>query len=68
MSSRHEEPSGGTFVTILSDKMSPLTFAKDLDILMTVAGYQSITRDVKKGALRYNPSGVFPSSHEHAKL
>ncbi|KAI0058998.1 FMN-dependent alpha-hydroxy acid dehydrogenase [Artomyces pyxidatus] len=42
----------------------------DLDITMTVGGYQSITKDVhgNKKALRYNPSGVFPGLDEHAKL
>ncbi|KAI0037067.1 FMN-dependent dehydrogenase [Vararia minispora EC-137] len=43
----------------------------DLDILMTVAGYRSISQDVCNRAadvLRYNPSGVFPSPKEHAKL
>ena len=44
--------------------------AQDLDILMTVAGYQSITEDVhnNRKALRYNPSGVPPGPGEHAKL
>ncbi|KAI0051037.1 FMN-dependent alpha-hydroxy acid dehydrogenase [Auriscalpium vulgare] len=42
----------------------------DLDITMTVGGYQSLTKDVhrNKKALRYNPSGVFPGPDEHAKL
>ncbi|KAF9569290.1 FMN-dependent alpha-hydroxy acid dehydrogenase [Agrocybe pediades] len=40
----------------------------DLDILMTVAGYRSITKDVKKSALRYNPHGTIPTSLGHAKL
>ncbi|EPT01997.1 hypothetical protein FOMPIDRAFT_1059491 [Fomitopsis schrenkii] len=42
----------------------------DLDILMTVAGYKSITEDVhnNRKALRYNPSGVPPGPGEHAKL
>ncbi|KAK7678069.1 hypothetical protein QCA50_019010 [Cerrena zonata] len=41
----------------------------DLDITMTVAGYQSIDRDVRgnKDALRYNPHGV-PPRGEHARL
>ncbi|PPQ82546.1 hypothetical protein CVT25_007155 [Psilocybe cyanescens] len=41
---------------------------QDLDILMTVAGYRSITRDVTRKALRYNPHGTFPGPREHAKL
>ena len=42
----------------------------DLDILMTVAGYRSITEDVYKNkeALRHCPSGVPPGPGEHAKL
>ena len=43
----------------------------DLDILMTVAGYRSITQDVfgkKDTVLRYSPNGVPPASGEHAKL
>ncbi|TBU63122.1 L-lactate dehydrogenase [Dichomitus squalens] len=42
----------------------------DLDILMTVAGYRSITEDVYKNmeALRYSPSGVPPGPAEHARL
>ena len=42
----------------------------DLDILMTVGGYRSITADVwkNKDALRYSPSGVPPGPGEHAKL
>lgn len=42
---------------------------QDLDITMTVAGYQSIDRDVRgnKDALRYNPHGV-PPRGEHARL
>ena len=40
---------------------------QDLDILMTVAGYQSIKRDVNRKALRYNPHGTYPLG-EHAKL
>ncbi|KAI0720311.1 L-lactate dehydrogenase [Cerioporus squamosus] len=42
----------------------------DLDILMTVAGYPSIEKDVRgnSGALRYNPSGGPPGPGEHAKL
>jgi len=39
----------------------------DLDILMTVSGYRSITQDVNRQALRYNPYGVYPRG-EHAKL
>lgn len=41
----------------------------DLDITMTVAGYQSIKKDVYKNtdALRYNPHGV-PPRGEHARL
>ncbi|KAI0074614.1 FMN-dependent alpha-hydroxy acid dehydrogenase [Panus rudis PR-1116 ss-1] len=41
----------------------------DLDITMTVAGYQSIKKDVhgNKDALRYNPHGV-PPRGEHARL
>jgi hypothetical protein len=37
---------------------------------MTVAGYQSITKDVhgKRDVLKYNPSGVPPSKADHAKL
>ena len=37
---------------------------------MTVAGYQSITKDVyrNKKALRYTPSGVPPGPHDHAML
>ena len=34
---------------------------------MTVAGYQSIKRDVNRKALRYNPHGIYPLG-EHAKL
>lgn len=41
---------------------------RDLDILMTVAGYRSITNDVTRQALRYNPHGTFPAPREHAKL
>ncbi|EPT01933.1 hypothetical protein FOMPIDRAFT_1029497 [Fomitopsis schrenkii] len=42
----------------------------DLDILMTAAGYRSITKDVYKNkkALRYTPSGVPPGPHDHAML
>ncbi|KZT08158.1 L-lactate dehydrogenase [Laetiporus sulphureus 93-53] len=42
----------------------------ELDILMTVAGYKSITQDVyrNKDALRFNPNGVPPGPGEHAKL
>jgi isopentenyl diphosphate isomerase/L-lactate dehydrogenase-like FMN-dependent dehydrogenase len=40
----------------------------DLDITMTVAGYASITKDVNREALRYNPSGVPPPFGAHAKL
>lgn len=42
----------------------------DLDILMTVAGYRSIDKDVRgnKDALRYNASGVPPGPGDHAKL
>ena len=42
----------------------------DLDILMTVGGYRSITEDVHRNrdALRYSPSGVPPGPGEHAKL
>ncbi|KZV59571.1 L-lactate dehydrogenase [Peniophora sp. CONT] len=43
----------------------------DLDITMTVAGYQSIDKDVRGKArevLRYNASGVYPGPGEHAKL
>ncbi|KAL6309408.1 L-lactate dehydrogenase [Sparassis latifolia] len=42
----------------------------DLDILMTVAGYSSIDKDVRgnKEALRYNPHGVPPGSGEYARL
>ncbi|KAF8897622.1 FMN-dependent alpha-hydroxy acid dehydrogenase [Infundibulicybe gibba] len=39
----------------------------DLDILMTVAGYASITKDVNRKALKYNPHGTYPRG-EHAKL
>ncbi|EPQ51845.1 L-lactate dehydrogenase [Gloeophyllum trabeum ATCC 11539] len=41
----------------------------DLDITMTVAGYQSITKDVYRNpkALKWNPYGVYPKG-EHAKL
>lgn len=39
----------------------------DLDILMTVAGYPSITKDVNCKALQYEPHGVYPRG-EHAKL
>ncbi|KAF8165264.1 FMN-dependent dehydrogenase [Crassisporium funariophilum] len=39
----------------------------DLDILMTVAGYRSITKDISRKALRYNPHGVYPRG-EQAKL
>ena len=35
---------------------------------MTVAGYRSITKDVNRKALKYNPYGVPPGSGEHAKL
>ncbi|EIN14598.1 FMN-dependent alpha-hydroxy acid dehydrogenase [Punctularia strigosozonata HHB-11173 SS5] len=42
----------------------------DLDITMTVAGYQSITKDVqgKRDVLKHNPHGVPPSKTDHAKL
>ncbi|KAI0272786.1 FMN-dependent dehydrogenase [Gloeopeniophorella convolvens] len=42
----------------------------DLDITMTVGGYQSLTKDVylNKKALRYTPSGVPPSPSDHPKL
>ncbi len=42
----------------------------DLDILMTVAGYPSVTKDVhgNRDALRFNPSGGPPGPGEHAKL
>ncbi|KAI0795787.1 hypothetical protein C8Q75DRAFT_835969 [Abortiporus biennis] len=41
----------------------------DLDIMMTVAGYQSITIDVyhNKDALKYNSYGIYPHG-EHARL
>ncbi|KDQ56731.1 hypothetical protein JAAARDRAFT_36221 [Jaapia argillacea MUCL 33604] len=41
----------------------------DLDITMTVAGYQSLTKDVFRNpkALKYNPHGVYPRG-EHARL
>lgn len=34
---------------------------------MTVAGYPSITKDVNRKALKYNPHGVYPLG-EYAKL
>ena len=42
----------------------------DLDILMTVAGYRSITEDVFKNeeALKHCSSGVPPGPGEHARL
>ena len=42
----------------------------DLDILMTVAGYPSITKDVhgNKDALSYSPSGVPLGPGDHARL
>ncbi|EIM86680.1 FMN-dependent alpha-hydroxy acid dehydrogenase [Stereum hirsutum FP-91666 SS1] len=42
----------------------------DLDITMTVGGYQNLMRDVhgNKKALRYNPSGSPPAPGEYAKL
>ncbi|KAJ6452249.1 FMN-dependent alpha-hydroxy acid dehydrogenase [Mycena sanguinolenta] len=42
----------------------------DLDITMTVAGYQSIDKDVRgnKEALRFNPYGIPPGKGDHAKL
>jgi len=40
----------------------------DLDITMTVAGYQSITRDVNRKALKFNPHGIPPAKGEYAKL
>ncbi|TFK53101.1 FMN-dependent alpha-hydroxy acid dehydrogenase [Heliocybe sulcata] len=41
----------------------------DLDITMTVGGYQSIRKDVYRNpkAVRWNPYGVYPKG-EHAKL
>jgi len=45
-----------------------LEYFQDLDILMTVAGYPSISKDVNRKALRFNPHGVPPSKGEHAKL
>lgn len=43
---------------------------QDLDILMTVAGYASIEKDVigNKKAVKYNPSGTPPGPGEHAHL
>jgi len=46
-------------------------YLKDLDILMTVAGYPSLTEDVigkAKKCLRYNSSGIPPPKGEYAKL
>lgn len=42
----------------------------DLDILMTVAGYAGIEKDVigNKKAVKYNPSGTPPGPGEHAHL
>ncbi|KAJ6589255.1 FMN-dependent alpha-hydroxy acid dehydrogenase [Mycena capillaripes] len=42
----------------------------DLDILMTVAGYRSIEKDVRGNteALKFNPFGVPPGKSDHAKL
>jgi len=40
----------------------------DLDITMTVAGYQSISKDVNRKALKYNPYGIPPPKGDHAKL
>lgn len=47
--------------------VSKVLFPQDLDILMTVAGYPSITKDVNRKALQYQPYGVYPRG-EHAKL
>ncbi len=41
---------------------------QDLDITMTVAGYQSISKDVNRKALKYNPYGIPPPKGDHAKL
>ncbi|EIW79739.1 FMN-dependent alpha-hydroxy acid dehydrogenase [Coniophora puteana RWD-64-598 SS2] len=39
----------------------------DLDITMTVAGYQS-AKDLDRSALRYNQSGIPPAAVDHARL
>ncbi|KZT31896.1 hypothetical protein SISSUDRAFT_637872 [Sistotremastrum suecicum HHB10207 ss-3] len=43
-----------------------LTLRKDLDSLMTVAGYP-VLRDVDPSVLKVNPHGVPPARGEHAK-
>lgn len=44
-----------------------ISIFQDLDILMTVGGYQSL-KDVNRSALRYNPSGIPPTAGQYAKL
>lgn len=57
-----------SYVLSLAVIYGSFTDEQELDILMTVAGYQSIKKDVNRKALKYNPYGSPPAAHEHAKL